>query len=180
MLDARPSVGDDPHGTGNPTTTRGANASASLAIDDELLTLGVPPDRGFESLQFVLGQVFMGPLPDLGGFRHVGIAVKGREVLGHGVKLLDRHAVSPLSSSHTSYSRRRSQVSTISGCAAHICSISRRTRTTLLASSTATSVQRTTSPAAIGCVSFHPCARPSGRAPVVSESAAGIRRPTTV
>src|SRR6266581_5794554 len=39
----------------------------------------------------------MGPLPDLGGFRHVGITVKGREVLGHGGKRLHRHAVPPLS-----------------------------------------------------------------------------------
>ena len=50
MLDARPGVGDDPHGTGNPAATRGANASASLAIDDQLLGFGVPPDRGLEGL----------------------------------------------------------------------------------------------------------------------------------
>src|SRR5262245_21438736 len=96
MLDARPSVGDDPHGTGNATTTRGANASASLAIDDELLALGVPPDRGLESLQLVLGQVRVGLLPDLGRFCHVGITVKGRKVLSHGGKRLHRHAIPPL------------------------------------------------------------------------------------
>src|SRR5436309_16019163 len=38
----------------------------------------------------------MGPLPDLGRLRHVGITVKGREVLGHGGKRLHRHAVPPL------------------------------------------------------------------------------------
>src|SRR5207248_3995380 len=139
-----------------------------------------PPDRGLEGLQLVLGQVLMGPLPDLGRFRHVGITVKGREVLGHGGKFLHRHAVSPLSSSHASSSPRRRQVRTGSCCAAHFCSISRRTRTALLASSTATSAQRTSSPAATGWVTFQPCARPSGRAPVVSESAAGSNRPTTV
>ena len=50
MLDARPGVRDDPHGPGNPATTRGANASSCLAIDDQLLALGVPPDRGLEGL----------------------------------------------------------------------------------------------------------------------------------
>src|SRR5262245_56897639 len=96
MLDARPSVGDGPHGAGNAAATRGANASASLAIDDQLLALGVPPDRGLEGLQLVPGQVLLGLLPDLGGFRHVGITVKGRKVLGHGYKRLHRHAVPPL------------------------------------------------------------------------------------
>ena len=62
------------------------------------------------------------------------------------------------------------QLKTMAG-GADICSISRRTRTALLASSTATSAQRTSAPAATGCVIFQPCASPSGRAPAVSESA---------
>src|SRR5262249_7836335 len=74
----------------------------------------------------------------------------------------------------------RYQATVMSSDLVYICSISRRTRTALLASSTTTSTQRTNSPTATGRVTFQPGARPSGKAPACSESAAGSSRPTTV
>src|SRR5712691_6493058 len=72
-----------------------ANAGARPAVDDQLLAVGVPPDRRLEGFQLVPGEVLLGPLPDQRRLGDMGITVEGREILGHGCKSLHRHGVPP-------------------------------------------------------------------------------------
>ena len=91
MFEARPGQGQHIDDPGRPADALGPQARTRFAIDDELLGLGVEPHGGLEGLKLVLGQPVLGPFPDPGGLSDVGIAVKGREALAHGRKLLNRH-----------------------------------------------------------------------------------------
>ena len=54
----------------------------------------------FSASNSSLGQLVLGPLPYPWGLGDVGIAVKGREILGHGRKLLDGHSTPPSAHRH--------------------------------------------------------------------------------
>ena len=84
-----------PHGAGDAAATLGADAGARPAVDDELLRFRVPPDRCLERIKLIPAQMLGRPFPYAGGFGDVGIAVKGRKILGHRFKRLNWHTTIP-------------------------------------------------------------------------------------
>ena len=89
VLDARARQGDAGKAAGTPSDAQ--QVAVGFAVDEVLLAVGVVPVGGFERLQFVPGQMILGPLPDDGGLGNMSVAVKGRIIFGHGCKLLDGH-----------------------------------------------------------------------------------------
>ena len=91
VLHARPRIGDHPHRPGNAAAPRRADADARLAVDDQLLGVVVPPDRGPERLHLVPGQELGGAFPDQRRLGDMRVAIEGREILGHRGEGLGRH-----------------------------------------------------------------------------------------
>src|SRR6266540_7562953 len=95
MLEAWPSEAENIHDPRSPADPLGAQARARVAIDDQLLGLGVEPHSGLEGFEFVFGQPVFRPFPDPRGLSDMGVTVKSGEVLHHRCKLLHRHAPPP-------------------------------------------------------------------------------------
>src|SRR5262249_60583378 len=96
VLPSGPRVADHAHRPRDPAAPRRADPDARLAVDDQLLGVVVPPDRGAERLHLLPGQELAGSLPDERRLGDVRIAVEGREVLGHRLDGLDWHGVVPV------------------------------------------------------------------------------------
>src|SRR5262249_6953948 len=71
------------------------NTHAGLAIDDQLAALGVEPHGLLQGLKLAPAEVVFGHVPQPGSFGDMGIAVKGRKILGHWCKLLNAHREPP-------------------------------------------------------------------------------------
>ncbi len=96
VLEARSGHRGDPNRTGCAANILDTGPGAAFAIDKQLLGGAVPPTRGLERFQLVLGQMLVSPLPNRRWFGDVGIAVKGSKIFGHRREFLDRHGRPPL------------------------------------------------------------------------------------
>jgi hypothetical protein len=86
VLDPRPGVADDPHGTRDSAHARRSQPHPGAAIDDQEPAVSVPPNRALQRIELVAGQELVCPLPDQRRFGDVRVAIKSRKSLVIGAK----------------------------------------------------------------------------------------------